>query len=255
MTVALSGDEIALFLVVLARAGGLILSAPIIGDAQVPRLVKVLLAIVLSVVLVQVHGLAQARVPVAVFPFALLVLIQLLVGITLGLVARLLFFSVQTAGEIVSMQIGLSNASIFNPLTKEPNPILGQLYTLVAALTFLALNGDALVVGSLARSFAIIPLTTAAFTTALMAHVVNDAIMVTALGLQIALPIGISIFAATVVLGVVSRALPQLNVFVLSLPINMLLGLLALAGSAAGMIAVIAHLTGQVPQSMLQLTR
>lgn len=251
MTAGISGAGITVFLLILTRVSGLILSAPLIGDAEVPRLVKAGVAIALAVVLAQVPSLARANVPTALLPFILAVAAQLLVGVALGFVARAVFFAVQTAGQLVSLQIGLSNAAVFNPMSHLPDAVTVQLYTVIAALTFLALQGDGWLVMSLARSFDLAPLSGAAFSPALLNEAVSAAIAVTQIGVQIALPIAVSLFGANVVLGVLSRSLPQLNVFVLSLPLDLLLGLLAIGGSLAGIVLVIEHLFGNMPNAML----
>ena len=251
MTASLSADGISMFLLVLTRVSGLILSAPLIGDAETPRLVKAGVAIALSVVLAQTPALARANVPAALLPFILAVLAQLLVGVTLGFVARAVFFAVQTAGQLVSLQIGLSTASVFNPMSRLPDAVTVQLYTVIAALTFLAVQGDTWLVASLARSFDLAPLGATAFTPALLREAINAALAVTQIGVQIALPIAVSLFGANVALGVLSRALPQLNVFVLSLPLDLLLGLLALGGSLTGIVLVMEHLFGNMPGALL----
>lgn len=253
MTGGVTSNQIALFLVVLARASGLVLSAPLIGDAQTPRLVKAALAIALSLVLVTGPSVARAVVPVDMLPFALVVVAQLLVGIALGFVARLIFLAMQSAGELVSMQMGLSNASIFNPMTRQPESVISQFYMIVTALTFLALNGDAWVTASLARSYDLAPLSATAFSPGVVTGAIKTAITVTELGLQIAMPIAASLFAANVVLGVVSRSLPQLNIFMLSMPLDLMLGLLALIGSMAALAVVLGHLVDGLPQTMLSL--
>jgi len=249
----LSGVEIALFLLVLARAGGLVASAPVLGDPQTPRMVKVILAVAISLLLVQVPNVSRLTPPTDLLPFAVTVLSQLLVGVALGLVARTVFFTVQTAGGIVSLQTGVSLASVLNPMTQQSDTMFSQLFTVIAGLTFLAVHGDVWVVASLARSYDLAPITGAGLSAQLLGNVTADFISVAKLGLQIAMPIGVSIFAANLILGVLSRALPQLNLFVLSLPIDMLLGLAALGGGLAAMVLLIGRLTNDLPQAMLGL--
>jgi flagellar biosynthetic protein FliR len=253
MNVQFTSDEISVFLLILARAGGLVVTAPVIGDAQVPRMVKVGLVIVLSLVLVQVPGIRRLEAPTGMYIFALSVLTQLIVGISLGLAARMMFYAVQTAGGIVSLQIGLSVASVLNPMTRESDPLMTQLYTVIVGMVFLAMNGDLWLVASLTRSFDMAPLTPSALSPHLVQSMIGDFMVVTQLGLQIAMPIAASLFATDLVLGVISRALPQLNVFVLSLPLNILLGFMALIASLAGSMLIISHLTEQVPNIMLDL--
>jgi flagellar biosynthetic protein FliR len=253
VTVALGANDVSVFLLVLARVSGLVLSAPVIGDRQVPAMIKAGLAIVLGIVLVQVPAIHAMPAPIAMLPFAASVLAQLLVGIVMGYVARTMFFALQIAGGIVSLQTGLSLGAVLNPLTQEPDAVFSQLYTVIASLTFLALQGDLWVVASLARSFDLTPLTPDALTPALVQGAIADVLTVVQAGLQIAMPIAASLFATNLVLGVISRSLPQLNLFVLSLPINLLLGLVALLGSLASVVLIAGHLTGNVPGSLLNL--
>jgi flagellar biosynthesis protein FliR len=253
MIAQLSAPQIALFLLVLARAGGLVASAPVLGDPQTPRMVKVILAVAISLLLVQVPNVSRLTPPTDLLPFAVTVLSQLLVGVALGLVARTVFFAVQTAGGIVSLQTGVSLASVLNPMTQQSDTMFSQLFTVIAGLTFLAVHGDVWLVASLARSYDLAPITGTGLSAQLLGNVTADFISVAKLGLQIAMPIAVSIFAANLILGVLSRALPQLNLFVLSLPIDMLLGLAALSGGLAAMVLLIGQLTNDLPRAMLGL--
>jgi flagellar biosynthesis protein FliR len=253
MNAQLSGSEIALFLLVLARAGGLVSTAPVVGDPQTPRMVKVAFTMALSLLLVQVPSVSRLSPPVNLLPFAMNILSQLLIGVALGLTARTVFYVVQTAGGIISLQTGVSLASVLNPMTQQSDTMFSQLFTVIAGLTFLAIHGDVLMVASLARSYDLAPVTGLGLSAHLLGSVANDFVSITTLGLQIAMPIGVSIFAANLILGVLSRALPQLNLFVLSLPINMLLGLVALGGGLAATILVVSQLVNDLPQAMLGL--
>lgn len=253
MNAQFSGPQIALFLLVLARSGGLVVSAPVVGDPQTPRMVKAILAIVLSVLLVQIPSVTRLTAPTDLLPFTANVLTELVIGIALGLVARTIFYAVQTAGGIVSFQTGVSLASVLNPMTQQPDTMFSQLFTVIAGLIFLAVHGDVLVLASLARSYDLAPVTGSGISTQLLGNLVNDCTDIGRIGLQIAMPIGVSVFAANLILGVVSRALPQLNLFVLSMPLDMLLGLVALGGALAGITLAVSQLTNNMPQAMLGL--
>ena len=255
MSVQLGSDQIAVFLLVLARIGGLVSSAPIVGDAQVPRVVKVALVLALTFVLVQVPAIQRMQAPAGLFPFTLSVVAQLFVGLAMGFVARTVFLALLTAGGIVSLQIGLSMSSVLNPLTETTDSVLTQFYTVLLGMTFLAVNGDLWLIASLIRSFDLAPLTPGVFSPSLVQSAVEDILVVTQVGLQIAMPVAATLFASDLILGVVSRSLPQLNVFVLSLPLNIVLGLLAMIASLAGTILIIGHLTDQMPNVMLDLVR
>jgi len=253
MNVQFSSDQISVFLLVLARVGGLVSSAPIVGDAQVPKLVKVGLVIVLTIVLVQVPSIQHMQAPTGLYPFTLSVLAQLFVGLALGFVARILFLVMSTAGGIISLQIGLSMSMVLNPMTESADSVMTQFYTITAGLTFLAMNGELWLVAALSRSFDLAPLTPSSFSPVLVQTVVSDLLVVAQASIQIAMPVAATLFASDLILGVASRALPQLNVFILSMPLNIMLGLMAMIGSLAGTVLIVGHLTDQVPNVMLDL--
>ena len=171
----------------------------------------------------------------------------------MGFAARIMFLALLTAGGIVSLQMGLSMASVLNPLPDTSDSVMTQFYTILIGMTFLAMNGDVWLIASLARSFDLTPLGTGSFTPSLVQSAIGDLFTVMQVGLQIAMPVAATLVVSDVILGVLSKALPQLNVFVLSMPLNILLGLLALIGSVAGTILLVGHLTDQVPNVMLDL--
>lgn len=253
MNAALSADEISLFLLVLARVSGLVSSAPILGDAQVPGRIKAALAVLLSFVLVQIPSVAHGTAPTSMLPFSIAVLGQLIIGLVLGFVARLAFFALQTAGGIISLVMGLSVAAVLDPLTHSSDSPLSELYMVVAGMTFLAVRGDELVVAALARSFDLTPFGTPIDPAPIAATLVDNAALVSQVGVQIAMPIAASLIASNVILGIVSRSIPQLNLFVLAMPINIMLGLLALVGSLAGMMLITGNFMQDVPRTMLSL--
>ena len=253
MNVAVSADQISLYLLVLARVSGLVASAPLLGDSQVPRQIKATVAILLSFVLVQIPSVGHSTVPTALIPFAVAVLGQLLIGLVLGFVARFAFFALQTAGGIISLVMGLSMAAVLDPLTHSSDSPLSELYMVIAGMTFLAVRGDEMMVAALARSFDLTPFGTKIDPAPIAAALVDNAALVSQVGVQIAMPVAASLIASNVILGIVSRSIPQLNLFVLAMPINVLLGLLALVGSLAGMLLITGNFMQDVPRTMLNL--
>ena len=242
---------IAAFLMILCRVSGTVMTAPIVGDRQVPNMVKAIVSVILSFILVGVPGIVTGKIATDLFGLGSGIVLQLIVGISLGFLARLLFYFVQTAGQIASLQMGLSTAAVYNPMTQQADPIFSQLYTIVAGLVFLAINGDVWLVASLARSFTLAPLSSSTVSQLATNGVIVSALTVAAVGLQLSLPITASVLIANLVLGIIGRSMPQLNLFILSMPIDFILGLLALIASLAATITVVAHFTNALPQTML----
>lgn len=246
-----SADQIALFMVVVARVGGIVVSAPVVGDAQVPARIKAVLILTLSFCMMSVPAIAHQRIPTDLAGFAAVIVVQVAIGLILGFIMRTVYFAAEAAGGIVSMGSGLSVGSVFNPLTQQPDPIFTQFYSVVAALTFLALDGEAWGVAALARSFNLAPAAGMSLNAHLLGAAMTAATGLMTSGFMLALPVTASVFAASIVLAVLARALPQLNMFVLSMPVNLLLSLVALIGGASATVLAMGALTQGLPQSVL----
>ena len=214
----------------LARAGGVVSLAPVLGSRSVPVVVRLWLTVLLAAVLFVLQPV-QARQIDSPLQLTLALGLEFLVGLCLGLAVRLVLLAAEMAGEVVSFVSALSLAEVVSPGTRDRMPVLSQLTGLVALGVFLALDGPAQVVLALGQSLRSFP-PGAFHAWSPPPQLVADLLQTTfQFGLRIAAPTVTALLASNLLLGLLTRTLPQLNIFVLGLGINsmVVLGMLALS--------------------------
>jgi flagellar biosynthetic protein FliR len=219
--------ELPVFLAVLGRTSGLLISAPYFQSQTIPVTLRAGIALLLALVLSPVLGL-QPGPWLQGNLWVLTVLGEVLTGLAMGYIMNLLFAAVQLGGQLIEVPMGFGMVNILDPQTGGEMPIIGQLHQLLTTWLFLLFQGDHLIIRALARSYELLP--PAAFTvTALgVKGIVRGFCGMFLLGVQIALPIMGAIFLADVALGIISRLIPQLNVFFTGFPIKIAMGILLL---------------------------
>jgi len=224
------GLQTAGFILVLARISPLFVVAPLFSSRQVPARVRTIVACALAVGLtpIALHG---QQIPNDVLALFGLVLKELLVGLAFALSLALLFAAVSSAGALLDMLVGFSFGAIVDPLTGNQSAVLTQLYGLVALAVFVAIDGTSWVVGGLARTFELVPLTAAPDIRSLAAGVIASFTTIFSSALQVAAPVLLAVVITDVAFGVVTRVVPQLNVFAVGFPVKVVVGMLVVAAS------------------------
>lgn len=213
---------------VFIRVTGMFVSAPVLNTNRIPMPVKVGLAFLMSIVLFPLVGGAVNTLPSDLFPYVILVLKELLVGLSIGFVATMIFSAVHMAGEISDMQSGFAFAALIDPTSGERTSIIGQFQINMAWLIFLGVNGHHVMINGVADSFRMVPLGNAALDGRVISSVLVMCSQVFIIGLQIGAPVVGAVLLGDIALGVLARTVPQLNILVLGFPIKMMLGLIVL---------------------------
>ena len=217
------------------RVGGLLLVAPVFSARTVPATLRTVLLVVLAVLLAPVAwvGVRAAGDPglVAVTPATFLT--ETLIGLALGLGAALLVGAVETAGDLVSTTIGLSGASLVDPLNGAASSLLTQFSQMFAVTVLLAVDGHLVMLDALAASLRELPVGAAVDVRAGLAALVAHGSTLFVLGLRFAAPVIAAAMIGNVALAVLTRAAPQLNVFSVAFPLQIALGLAAFVSALA----------------------
>lgn len=217
--------QIATFLLVLARVGGIFTSAPVFGNVNVAPMVRVGIAASLAFVFLPLAHFDAADLSFAAFVVAIVK--EAAVGLMMGFLAHLMFAAIQMAGSFIDLGVGFGFASVVDPMIKEQNAVLGQLHNMAATLLFLALNGHHLMLRGLADSFAVLPLGQVSVGMAASGGIIQVFAMVFLAALKIGTPVVGAIFLTDVSLGILARTVPQLNVFVVGFPAKLAVGFMA----------------------------
>jgi flagellar biosynthetic protein FliR len=220
------GDQnVAGFILVLARVSPLFVLAPLFSSRIIPArvrgIVAVAIAVGLSPVLVRGHTIATA-------PSELVWLIgkELLVGLAFAFIIGTLFAAVTTAGSFLDTAIGFSYGSLVDPFTGVQSSVLQQAYSLVAILVFIAIGGDAWVIKGLAHTYELVPIDAMPALGRMVASVDAAFVSIFVSAIQVAGPVLLAIVLTDAAFGLVSRVVPQLNVFGVGFPAKVAVGLL-----------------------------
>ena len=218
------------FFLVLARVSPLFVLAPLFSSKLVPArvrgIVAVALAVGLSPVLVRGHHLPTAPVELAWLAGK-----ELLIGLAFAFVIGAVFTAVAVAGSFLDTMIGFSYGSLVDPLTGTSSSVLQQAYSLVSILVFIAIGGDAWVVKGLARTYDLVPLDRMPDLGALVGGVDVAFVSIFASAIQVAGPVVLALALTDAAFGLVSRVVPQLNVFGVGFPAKVTVGLLLIGVS------------------------
>jgi flagellar biosynthetic protein FliR len=222
--------QLVAFVLVLARVAPLFVLAPLFSSRLVPTRVRGIIAVALAVGLSPV--LAQGRhLPTDGIDIGWLVGKEMLVGLAFAFTLSALFAAVTTAGTFLDTSIGFSFGSIVDPINGTQSSVLQQAYSLVALMVFIAINGDAWMVQGFAKTYDLVPLDRNPDLGRLVAGVDTAFVEIFSAAIQVAGPVLLALILTDAAFGLVSRVVPQLNVFGVGFPAKVTVGLLLIGAS------------------------
>lgn len=240
---------IALFMFPLARILGLMATAPIFNNVGIPLRARLTIGLVISVALIPTLPPLPTIPAGSWLGFAVLAE-QTLIGVLMGFALRLAFVTVDVAGELIGLQMGLSFAVSYDPLHGGQTPVLTEFIGLITALIFLAMNGHLMILAGLSESFQLLPISAEPPHAAGLATLLRWSGVVFASGLLLSLPLIAALLIANIALGILSRVAPTLNLFAIGFPVTMAVGFLVLMVSLPYMGAAMEKLFYQGFQAM-----
>jgi flagellar biosynthetic protein FliR len=226
----LAGNQLAGFILVLARVTPLFFLAPLFSSKMIPARVRGVIAVGLSLGLapVALHG---QQIPGDPLHLAELTIEGLLVGFGFAFALAALMAAVESAGALADVLAGFSFGALIDPMAGNEGGVLLEFYSLVGTMIFLAIGGDSWVLRGLARTFQLVPLTAAPQISSLESGAEQAFSGVFGAALEIAAPVVIALLITDVAFGVVSRVVPQLSVFAVGFPAKVGVTLLIVAAS------------------------
>jgi flagellar biosynthetic protein FliR len=218
-------SQFVIFTLVLSRVSGLLMTAPIYGTTEVPARIRGLLAFSLALLITPLQTLKLANPPQTLIDFALLVGGEILVGVTIGVGITILFSGVQVAGQVISQMSGLQMADVYNPGFDSSVSVFSQLLFYVALGVFVIIDGHRRVMGALLDTFSWLPPGGSGMPETVTETLTTLIAQSFVLGVRAAAPAMAALLVATLILGLISRTLPQLNIMTLGFGLNSLITL------------------------------
>ena len=216
------------FCLVFFRVAGIMATAPVFAQKEMPRRIKAAVAFFISITLFPIVAIRPSAVAADWGLFTIQIGAEIAVGIIIGYALSLLFAGIQLGGEIVGRQMGFGLARVFDPLTRRQTSPITQLQGLVATLLFLAVNGHHWLLMALSRSFSIVPPGNVSLNSAMSDRIVDMVGGVFSMAVKIAAPAFVLLLLTTILMGVVARAVPQMNILIVGMPLKIALGLIGL---------------------------
>lgn len=216
------------FLLVLVRVTAFFLMLPLFSYRTIPTNHKIGLGFFLSILI-----FFNMESPTLTIDgtYYLLILKEALVGLFIGFLAYMLFSAVQIAGGLIDFQMGFAIANVMDPQTGAQSPLTGQYLNIVALFFLLSVNGHHLLLDGIYYSYQFIPLNQAWIAFGhenVSLYLIKSFSVMFTVAFQMSIPVVASIFLVDVALGIVARTVPQLNIFVVGVPIKILAGLVIL---------------------------
>jgi len=219
--------KITAFFLVLARVSPLFILAPMFSSKMLPAKVRGIVAVAISVGLVGVatHGQHISTDPLQV---AALIAKELIVGAAFAMAVAAVFAAVQVAGAFTDAITGFSFGGMVDPVDGNQGGVVTQVYEIVGVMIFVAIGGDAWMLRGLGRTFDLVPLTKMPKINLMVTGVAAEFSSIFTAALEIAAPAMLALLITDVAFGVVSRVVPQLNVFAVGFPVKIGVGLLVI---------------------------
>jgi len=214
------------FILVLARILSFIVTAPVLSRRSVPTLAKVGLGIFVSMLIF------AGKTPSFTgtnYGFMTDVILETAIGLTAGTITNWLFQSFTMGGQLIDQQAGFGSASMFDPGSAMQVSLISNFIMYISILLFLELNGHHLLLFGLMRSFEIVPVGVGTVGFSLSTIVLRAVTASTVLLIRVAVPVVVVLVMTDLILGMVARTVPQLNVLMLGLPVKAAVAFLVLA--------------------------
>lgn len=234
--------------IVFARLLGFIRFSPVLNRKEIAGLVKLGLAFILTVM---ITPLLKPSAPPADIPLMLLLLINFTAGAIIGYIAQTILLAIEAGGDMINTQMGLSSAMVMDPSTNSQTSILSRMITILAICIFIEIGGMYWLFNALIRSFEIFPVYAVSIP---LEQIINLDYLVKVtsnvlyMGLQIASPVLLATLGQDIILGVISKTAPQVNVFQLSFLFKPVLG-------AAIMIWILPMLLNVISEYFLEFSK
>jgi flagellar biosynthetic protein FliR len=248
-------SQFVVFLMLFVRITALVVTAPVLGYQAVPAQVKVAFGLFLALVFYPLASAQGSELDTRLLPLAIVALKEAAVGLLLGFVLSLLFAGARFAGDIIGFSMGFSLANVFDPESAQSVSLVGQFFYLVSVLLFILLNGHHFVLEALQLSYTAVPIGGLGLHMLLGQGIVKLTGFIFVVALKLAAPVIVALFLIDVGLAVLARVVPQMNIFMVSFPLKIMVGLAMLMATGPMIVFVFKKLLTSFETDVLVIVK
>lgn len=220
-----------LFILILVRISGVFFISPFFSSQNVPNIMKIGLSLMLTSILTFTIDVDLIALDT---PLIALIVGELMVGIIIGFISYIFFSTFYVMGQIVDMNIGFGMVNVIDPQNRIQVPLMGNFYYILAFLTLLSINGHHMIIEALVNSYEYIPIGSFKFKLDYGFFILDLISKMFITGFKLCIPFVVIIFLLDILLGILVRTIPQMNVFVVGLPLKIIIGMIVIMLSISG---------------------
>jgi flagellar biosynthesis protein FliR len=225
-------QQLLLWLLATIRPGAAFLAAPVFGAPSVPVQLRLVIALAIGVPAATLSGLTMPADGFVSVAGIFIIMSEVLLGLALGFAVQIGFASALVGGEAISNAMGLGFASMNDPIGGQSSAAIGQFLSMLATFLFLSIGGHLILAGLIVESFHVLPPGEAWLSTRAIGGIVKFGSLIFAAGLSVALPVGFAMVLVQVVMAMIARSTPSLNLFAVGMPATLMAGIVLLAIAA-----------------------
>ncbi len=216
------------FVLILIRVLAIVLVLPVVSGRQVPIPVKLGFSLALALVVYPAVGTVGIAVPRSGLALLVALLREIGIGLLIGFLGQLVFAGIQVAGQLIGYQMGFGIVSVMDPQGSQQISIIAIFEHLLAMFLFFVFNVHHLMIQAVAESFRLIPLLQGRYPLSVMEQLLRNSASLFVTAIQIGAPVMAVLLFANLSMGLISRTVPQMNVFIVAFPLQIGVGLLML---------------------------
>jgi flagellar biosynthetic protein FliR len=248
-------NDFVVVLFIFLRVAAIFFVAPFFGNTTIPNTIRIFLSLIVAyIIFFSIKGFTF-DINKGLLPLALYGIKEIVTGLIIGFSINLVFYGIAYAGLLIGFDMGLAMASAFDPSTQMESNILGQLLNFSALIVFLTINGHHYIVRAMDYSFHLVPIGAISINQSLLEILVKYSAGVFVLAVKIASPFIISFFLIQVAAGIIARVIPQMQVFFVVLPLQIIIGYLLLAAFSPVVIYVIKTVLENYENGLFELIK
>lgn len=242
-----------IFLFIFIRVTAVFVTAPLFSNKAFPSMAKIALALVISYLIFTFINKDSIQLEITLSFIFTNVIKEILTGVILGFSVALVFFAISFAGTIIGFDIGMAMAQVLNPTEETNNNVLGEYLYILAILILILINGHHYIIRSITYSFTIVPIGAYTLNTEVFDFIVKMGASVFVLAVKIASPILVSFFLVHLAEGIMARVIPQMQVFFVTYPLKIGLGIVMLMVTIPLYVYLIKNLLHSYEDKLYQL--
>jgi flagellar biosynthetic protein FliR len=220
------------WLIAMIRPGAAFIAAPVFGAPAVPLQLRLILSLALGLAALNTVSITLPPDGVASFEGVMMVAGEVLAGLAMGFAVQIGYAAAFVAGETIGNAMGLNFAAMIDPSSGQGTQVVGQFLSILATFLLLGMDGHLLLAGFVVKSYQALPPGAAMLSNDAVWHLVEFGGALLGAGVTVALPVGFALVLVQIIMGMLARAAPSLNLFAVGMPVAMMAGLVLLAIAA-----------------------